>query len=161
MIDQPQVSIRAATATDQAVIYTLVLQNNLNPFDLHWSSFRVAVSENHEVVGCGQIKQHGSLQELASLVVAKKWQGRGISHLLMDDLLEQAGRPLWLMCESPLISYYQKLGFGEVKGFDALPGYFQGISMVTRLSMNVVFFLRGTYLAFMVMRTLRPAKRID
>ena len=153
------IKIRSATAADQATILSLVLENNLNPFELHWSSFRVAVTGDDRVVGCGQIKQHGKVQELASLVVAKEWQGKGLSNLLMADLLDRAGRPLWLMCESPLVAYYLPLGFEEVKRVQHLPAYFQGIYWTAQFSINVVLALRGTYLAFMVLEAESPGTR--
>ena len=143
---------QSAQSADQPLIRKLVHENNLNPLDLAWHSFSVAVDEQDHVVGCGQIKQHGSLQELASLVVAKDCQGKGVSNLLMDDLLQRANRPLWLMCESPLTAYYERTGFREVNMPSLLPLYFQNIYWFLRLSMGMVFFLRGTYVAFMVLR---------
>ncbi len=65
----------------------MIKRNNFNPFGLALENFTVATDPQDKLMGCGQIKHHGELQELASLVVADEYQGRGISTLLMDALL--------------------------------------------------------------------------
>ena len=97
------ITLRPAIASDRPLIWKLILQNNLNIWGLRWENFIVAVDEEDQFVGCGQVKRHGSVEELASLIVVDEWQGRGISRLLMDALLERAKRPVWLMCESSLV----------------------------------------------------------
>ena len=145
------VTLRPALAADHSLIRKLILQNNLNPLGLEWESFTVAADEQNQLVGCGQIKRHGEVEELASLVVVDEWQGRGISKLLMDALIERGMRPLWLMCESPLTNFYKKFGFEEVKNPTNLPGYFRNMYWFTRLPLGMIFLMRGTYVAFMVL----------
>ncbi|MFT5208699.1 MAG: amino-acid N-acetyltransferase [Flavobacterium sp.] len=146
-----QITLRPAVAGEQLPIYKLVLQNNLNPFGLSWQNFIVAVNKQNQLMGCGQIKQHDGIEELASLIVVKKWQGSGVSAILMDALLKQSSRPLWLMCESPLRSYYNKFDFVEVKEVASLPYFFRAIDSFSRYALGFVFLFRGTYVAFMVL----------
>ena len=145
------VSLRPATRADQWDIYRLIVSNNLNPLDLDWRRFTVAVDQTDRVVGCGQIRRHGVLDELASLAVAKAWQGRGVSRLLMQNLLERGRRPLWLVCESHLLALYARYGFAEVTAPEALPGYFRMSYWPMRLTLGAMLTMRGTYIAYMVL----------
>ena len=146
------ISLRDATADDEAIIRGLILRNNLNPFDIDWRSFIVAEDAQQNFVGCGQIRRHGGIEELASLMVKDEWQGQGIASLLMEALLGRSDRPLWLMCESTLTGYYKQFGFEEVINPLELPPYFQGVYWFSRVPMGLIFFIRGTHLAFMVLR---------
>ena len=148
MID---ITLRPALAAELPRITQLILKNNLNPLGLDWQSFTVAANQENQLVGCGQIKKHAGLEELASLVVVDEWQGRGISKLLMDALIEQGKRPLWLMCESPLTRFYQQYDFVEVTNPAKLPSYFQSVYWISRVPLGLVFLLRGSYVAFMVL----------
>ena len=143
------ITLRSAIASDRSMIWKLILQNNLNIWDLRWQNFLVAVDNEGRFVGCGQIKRHGDTEELASLVVIEEWQGRGVSKILMDALMECAGRPLWLMCESSLIQYYRKFGFEEISEVSNLPPYFRNLFWATRLPSAAMSLIRGTYVAFM------------
>ena len=145
------VTLRPALAAEQSRITQLILQKNLNPFGLDWESFTVAANRENQLVGCGQIKRHGEVEELASLVVVDEWQGRGISKLLMDALMERGKRPLWLMCESHLTPFYKRYGFEEVLNPADLPSYFRNMYWVTRVPLGMVFLIRGTYVAFLVL----------
>jgi N-acetylglutamate synthase-like GNAT family acetyltransferase len=145
------ISLRPAVAADQRSITKLIMQNQLNGFGIGWQNFTVAVDDSNQFVGCGQIKQHGDVHELASLAVVDEWQGLGVSNSLMGDLLERGTRPLWLMCESPLKSYYAKYGFSEIAAPEKLPSYFRNMYWTTRLALGLVFWVRGTYVAFMVL----------
>ncbi len=146
------VNLRRASAADQWHIVSLILANNLNIIDLDWRNFTVAEDADGRFIGCGQVRRHGDIEELASLAVVQKWQGRGVSKLLMNALLERAGRPLWLMCESPLTDYYRRFGFEEVTDPAQLPAWFAGIFWASRIPFGLLFALRRTYLAFMVRR---------
>jgi N-acetylglutamate synthase-like GNAT family acetyltransferase len=145
------IELRSATPADQRSITRLIFQNQLNGLGIGWKSFTVAENEHGEFLGCGQIKQHGDIDELASLVVEGKWQGHGVSNVLMDALMKRGRRPLWLMCESPLTTFYTRYHFREVKKPDQLPSYFRTIYWLARLALGAVFFMRGTYVAFMVL----------
>jgi N-acetylglutamate synthase-like GNAT family acetyltransferase len=141
--------LRSPKPTEYLVIRSLIAKNNLNPFGLDWDSFIVAADEDNKLVGCGQIKCHDNLKELASLVVSDDWQGRGVSTLLMEGLLARADRPLWLMCESSLTEFYERYGFRELLNPNDLPDYFKRVHWGSRIAFGLVFFLRGTHLAVM------------
>jgi N-acetylglutamate synthase-like GNAT family acetyltransferase len=143
--------LRSARVADQWQITRLILRHQLNVLGIGWENFTVAVDEHDQFVGCGQIKSHGEVDELASLVVVDEWQGKGVAKLLMDELIARSRRPLWLMCESPLTPYYTGFGFREVQQAAKLPNYFQSIYWATRLALGLVFLARGTYVAFMVL----------
>ena len=145
------ITLRAVIAADRPLIRRLIFQNNLNPWGLEWQSFIVAADDDNQLVGCGQIKRHGDLEELATIVVVKEWQGRGVSRILLNALMERGKRPLWLMCESSLTDYYNKFGFEEVEDPANLPLYFRNLYWVTRVTFGIVFLIRGTNVAFMVL----------
>jgi N-acetylglutamate synthase-like GNAT family acetyltransferase len=145
-------TLRSALPQEQMLIGRLILENNLNPFGMNWKNFIVAADEKNQLLGFGQIKKHGGVEELASLVVRQEHQGKGISRLLMDSLIESGTRPLWLMCESTLTAYYSAFGFEEVKGHSKLPGYFRTVDWFSRYPLSLVLLFRSTYVAFMVLR---------
>lgn len=148
-----KITLRPAVADEQWTINRLVLQNNLNPFGINWQNFIVAADDQDQLVGCGQIKQHDGIEELASLMVVKTWQDSGVSAILMDALLKQSSRPLWLMCESPLTPLYKKFGFVEVKEAANLPMFFRTVDSFSKYALGLVFLFRGTYVAFMVLNS--------
>jgi amino-acid N-acetyltransferase len=147
--DSQSIYLRAANASDQAHITRLVRKNNLNPFGLAWHNFTIAIDEHEQFIGCGQLKEHDGIDELASLVVIDEAQGRGVSNILMKALLQGGKRPLWLMCESPLTVFYNKFGFEEITDPGHLPDYLRNMYWFTRVSFGLVFWLRGTHVAFM------------
>ncbi len=153
-MDSPAADIllRPATAADQLSIYNLVLRHRLNPVDLDWRRFTVAQDTTGRLIGCGQIRRHGEVDELASLVVAPDQQGRGVSRLLMQALLAQGRRPLWLVCESHLRALYQRYGFTEARKPEALPLYFRAGYWPLRLTVGPLLAVQGRYVAYMVLQ---------
>jgi amino-acid N-acetyltransferase len=127
-------TIRPANPDNLSVIKTLVHNARLNPTGLKWQRFVVAENDFGEVIGCGQIKPHndGSF-ELASLVVAEKYRGRGIARSLVTHLTANHAGNLYLMCRSSLGGFYQKLGFTPVSVPD-MPPYFRRINRLASLA---------------------------
>jgi amino-acid N-acetyltransferase len=144
------ITLRPALSEEMPVICALIFENNLNPFGLILKNFIVAADEKNQLIGCGQIKQHADVEELASLVVVKEWQGWGVSNLLMEALIKRGHRTLWLMCESPVVPYYKKFGFNDVTNPADLPASLRNIYWFSRFPMGFIFLVRGSYLAFMV-----------
>lgn len=97
----------------------------LNPLGLDWRRFFVAVDESGEVVACVQEKPHGRVRELASLVVAPDRRGEGIGREMVAYLQRQTTPPLWLVCRSTLVPFYQHCGFEEVDERSEMPIYFR------------------------------------
>lgn len=124
--------IRPATSSDQAAISAIVRAANINPLGLDWRRFLVA-EENGEVVGIGQIKPHrdGSL-ELASIAVIPSRQREGIANRLITTLLDGQTEPIYLMCQQPLETFYQRFGFARITPA-AMPPYFRRIAELAGL----------------------------
>lgn len=76
----------------------------------------------NEIVGSAALmKEHEGVYELAKMAVTRKWQGKGISRLLIEKCLEKAKewkvKKITLFSNSQLqtaISLYEKYGFHHV-----------------------------------------------
>ena len=120
--------LRPALAQDAAVIRRLVLGAQLNPFGLYWPRFVVAEDQQGQVIGCAQVKLHGDVSELASLVIEAEWRSRGVARALIEHWLaasDPAGG-LYLMCRSGLGPFYQRFGFVALRPAQ-MPAYFRRI----------------------------------
>ena len=126
-------TLRPARETESAQIKDLIHFVGINPMDLDWRRFVVAVNERDEMIGCGQLKPHGEeVIELASLAVDPEHQGKGIARSIIEYLLKDSPRPLYLMCESRLGPLYKKFGFRPIP-YEDMPRYFQRISKLAGL----------------------------
>jgi N-acetylglutamate synthase-like GNAT family acetyltransferase len=126
-------TIRPARETESAQIKALIHLVGINPMDLDWKRFIVAVNDQDEMIGCGQLKPHGTdVLELASLAVYPEHQGQGVGRALIESLLKGSPRPLYLMCESSVGRLYEKFGFREIP-YEEMPRYFQRISKLAGL----------------------------
>ena len=126
-------NIRPARETESAQIRDLIHLVGINPLGLDWKRFVVAVNEQDEILGCGQLKPHGpEVLELASLAVYPEQQRKGIARLIIEHLLKGSPRPLYLMCESGLGPLYERFGFRPIP-YEEMPRYFQRISKLAGL----------------------------
>ena len=126
-------SLRPAREAESAQIKDLIHFVGINPLDLDWKRFVVAVNDRYEMIGCGQLKPHGKeIVELASLAVYPAYRGMGVARELIEYLLKDSPRPLYLMCESSLGPLYEKFGFRGIS-FEEMPRYFQRISKLAGL----------------------------
>ncbi len=128
------VRMRPALREDAPGIRSLIFRVRINPMSLDWEHFVVAVDEEGRLVGCGQVKRHkdGS-RELASIAVEEVWRQRGIASGLVADLQDRHGPPLWLTCQSSLVTLYQRFGFDEVSDPEMLPRYFRKVLRLVRM----------------------------
>lgn len=127
------VTIRPAREEESAQIRDLIHLVGINPMGLDWKRFVVAVNDHDEMLGCGQLKPHGSdILELASLAVYPGHQGKGVARAIIEHLLKDSPRPLYLMCESGLGPMYEKFGFRPIS-YEEMPRYFQRISKLAGL----------------------------
>lgn len=119
--------LRQAVENDAPRIRNLIHRVGINPLGLDWRRFLVAETDDGMFIGCGQLKPHadGSL-EMASLAVEEKYRGRGVSRAIIERLLAESPRPLYLMCRPELGSLYEKFGFQAVDS-SALSPYFRRI----------------------------------
>jgi N-acetylglutamate synthase-like GNAT family acetyltransferase len=119
--------IRPALETESKQINDLIHLVGINPSGLDWKRFVVAVDEEGKVLSCGQLKPHTEgIVELASIATLPEHRGRGLAHAVMDDLLQKAPRPLYLMCIAHNGPMYEKLGFHTIS-VDEMPKYFRRI----------------------------------
>ena len=126
----PEFYLRPAQASDDAVIRSRVNGEHLNPMGLVWSHFVVAISSAGEVIGCGQIKPHGDgSHELASIVVARRWRGKGVARAIIEHLIEAHPGTLYLTAHAKLGPLYEKFGF-RVVAPDEMTPYFRKLSRV-------------------------------
>lgn len=121
-------TLRPARESESGVIKDLIHLTGINPMGLDWRRFVVAVDDQEQVLGIGQIKPHGTdVLELASLAVYPEYRGLGVARAIIEHLLKESPRPLYLMCESSLGPLYEKFGFHALT-YEEMPRYFQRIS---------------------------------
>jgi len=120
-------SIRPALESESTQIKDLINLVGINPTGLDWKRFVVAVNDSGQVFGCGQIKPHGKdIRELASIAVSPEHRGEGIARDVIEMLLRENPRPLYLMCISHNGPMYEKFGFQVILD-KQMPRYFARI----------------------------------
>ena len=127
-------TLRPARETESRAIKDLIYHVGINPMGVDWKRFVVAVNAQDQVIGIGQLKPHGKdILELASIAVYPEYQGQGIARAIIEHLLKDSPRPLYLMCESKNSALYEKFGFHEIS-YKEMPRYFQRISKLDGLA---------------------------
>jgi N-acetylglutamate synthase-like GNAT family acetyltransferase len=127
------IRIRPAYEAEAGQIQDLIHLVGINLMGLDWKRFVVAANDQDEMIGCGQIKPHGQdILELASIAVYPEHQGKGVARAIIEQLLKDSPRPLYLMCESALGALYEKFGFRAIS-YEEMPRYFQRISKLAGL----------------------------
>ena len=120
-------TIRPALESESAQIKELINVVGINPTGLDWKRFIVAVDDNGQVISCGQLKPHGTdVLELASIGTLPEYRGQGLARAVIDELLRNSPRPLYLMCIAHNGPMYEKFGVRVLEGKD-MPRYFQRI----------------------------------
>jgi N-acetylglutamate synthase-like GNAT family acetyltransferase len=119
------IRIRPATAADLKTITAIIRAAQINPMDLKWPNFALAVDEaSGAVVGTGQIKRHsdGSF-ELASIATIPSHQRQGIAHQIIQYLVAQHAGPLYLTCVDTMGPFYEPFGFRELAEAEFTPHF--------------------------------------
>jgi N-acetylglutamate synthase-like GNAT family acetyltransferase len=99
---------------------------------LDWHRFVLAVTQNGEVIGCGQIKPHGDgTRELASIAVIPAWRERGVARSIIEHLVTLDSGPLYLTCRAHLGPLYEKYGFHSLR-MEEMPPYFRRVARLAR-----------------------------
>lgn len=125
--------IRPATEADFPSIRRLIHEVQINPMGLDWRRFVLAVSRPGEMLGCGQLKQHGDGSvELASIAVKSPYRKQGVASAIIEHLLAGAPRPIHLTCRSRLGPFYEKWGF-RVVGRNEMTPYFRRLSRLVNM----------------------------
>jgi predicted acetyltransferase len=75
-----------------------------------------------------------SVRRFSSWLIAvyPEHQGRGVARAIIEHLLRDSPRPLYLMCQSSLEPFYEKFGFRGIS-YEEMPRYFQRISKLAGL----------------------------
>ncbi len=119
--------VRPALESESTQIKDLINLVGINPSGLDWKRFIVAVNAEGQVIGCGQIKPHGGdIRELASIAVVPDFRGRGIARAVIEILLRESPKPLYLMCIAHNGPMYEKFGF-QIIPVSQMPRYFSRI----------------------------------
>jgi amino-acid N-acetyltransferase len=72
------------------------------------------------IVACGRIDRGDQHAELYDLYVIPAWRGQGVGRVLVEHLMEQATRPLYLACLPTAVGFYRRFGFVPI-GSETLP----------------------------------------
>lgn len=133
MTGDSMIKIRPARESEAGTIRELIHLVGINPMGLDWRRFVLAVNDREELIGCGQLKPHGQeILELASIAVYPEHRGKGAARAVIEYLLKDSPRPLYLMCESAMGSLYEKFGFRPISQ-EEMPRYFQRVSRLAGL----------------------------
>jgi N-acetylglutamate synthase-like GNAT family acetyltransferase len=126
--------IRPALESESVQIKELIDLVGINPSGLDWKRFIVAVNEAGQVISCGQLKPHSEgIVELASIATRPEYRKQGLARAIMENLLQKAPRPLYLMCMAHNGPMYEKLGFQAIVEKD-MPKYFRRIKKLFDVS---------------------------
>lgn len=114
MAIEDAITIRPATGRDQVAITTLVRSERLNPHQLEWPNFVVAVDQRG-LVGAVQLRKHrdGS-RELGSLVVRKEARRQRIASRLIDALIAGASERILMITARAYAARYRRWGFRPI-----------------------------------------------
>ncbi len=128
--------LRPAQVSDARRIRQIIHLVQINPLALDWRRFIMAVDEQDQVIGCGQVKPHrdGS-RELASIAVLPEWRGQKIARAIIEHLLRENPGPLYLTCRASLGGFYEKFGFRTLQ-IDEMPPYFRRLSRLANLMLR-------------------------
>lgn len=122
-----QYTLRPALESESGQIKDLIKLVGINPTGLDWKRFIVAVNDQGQVIACGQIKPHGGdIRELASIAVQPEFREQGLARAVIEMLLRENPKPLYLMCISHNGPMYEKFGF-QVIAAEKMPRYFSRI----------------------------------
>lgn len=125
-------TLRPAHETESRQIKDLIHLVGNNPMDLNWKRFVVAVNAEERIIGAGQIKPHGKeILELASISVHPEFRGQGIARAVIEYLLNDSPRPLYLTCLSKMEPLYQKFSFVSLP-YEEMPRYYQRLSKLAK-----------------------------
>jgi len=128
------ITVRPAAAADQKTIKDIIRAVQINPMDLKWQNFVLAVDEDGgAIVGTAQIKRHGDgSHELASIATIPDYRRRGIAHQLINHLIAQHQDVLYLTCLDTMGSFYEQFGFRQITLAEMTP-YFRRLLRVAAM----------------------------
>ncbi len=136
-------SLRPAVEADFPEIKAFIRQVRINPTGLDWRRFTVAVDGpaqsqgSGQLIACAQLKPvPDGLTELASLAVRPAYRHQGIARALIEHLLANAPRPVYLTCRSSLGELYEKFGFRALEANET-PQYYRRLQRLAGIFMEL------------------------
>lgn len=109
-----QLTVRKAGVPDETAIKALVLSERMNPNNLDYGNFMVAV-QGERVVGAAQIRCHADgTRELGSLMIAPEHRGGTIAFALVDALLQSETRTVFAITGQALARNAAHWGFTTI-----------------------------------------------
>jgi N-acetylglutamate synthase-like GNAT family acetyltransferase len=87
---------------------------------LDWQRYWV-LDRQGVIVGCGRIEDYGIHGELYDLVIDRSLRRQGLGQFLVEQLVQDCRRPLYLASLPGAIAFYQQLGFVIVDGRELRP----------------------------------------
>ncbi|MBU8865362.1 amino-acid N-acetyltransferase [Paenarthrobacter aromaticivorans] len=85
--------------------------------------FRIAESQDGDVIGCGALHvMWEDLAEIRTLAAADAWRGRGVGHVLVEDLLEKAKElgVSRVFCLTFEVDFFKRHGFDVMEDQSAV-----------------------------------------
>ncbi len=111
-------TIRPATSEDAETIKQIVQSNPLDPNAIDWRSFlvlEVIEDGKRTIASIGMVHPEGDagkqVQELDSVATVPEYRRRGYAEAVVRALIARTAAPIYLLAETDLIAYYQRLGF--------------------------------------------------
>lgn len=140
-------TIRPATEADAETIKRIVRSNPLDPNAIDWHYFLVleVVENGAPKIACiGMVRPEADVYEIDSVATLKEYRKRGYAEALVRALIERSPKPIYLLSETKLIPYYERLGFRVFGREDAPPVMTEQMDMVNRyFSGSVVYSVMG------------------
>lgn len=106
--------IRPATAADAETIKRMVRSAPLNPNAIDWHYFlvlEIIEAGVKKIVSIGMVHPEGDIQEIDSIVTLPEYRRRGYAQAIVRALIASTPGALYLLAETALVPYYEKLGF--------------------------------------------------
>ncbi|MBE9182728.1 GNAT family N-acetyltransferase [Oculatella sp. LEGE 06141] len=130
-----QVLLLLALYAAGMVLLWLIVLFSIAWFSNDWSKYWVVECNGH-LVACAKLCRYKTHSAIYNVFVADRWRKQGIGSCLMQQLIQEATRPLYLACFTRTISFYQQLGFSQVPPKDLSPLLRYELGLSSRL--NVV-----------------------
>lgn len=80
--------------------------------------------DNDKIIGCVRIRKIGGYLKLASIIVLPECRKMGIGRNLVQKILNEANKPVYIICSHENEGFYRKIGFAPIK-MDTIPEIFR------------------------------------
>jgi N-acetylglutamate synthase-like GNAT family acetyltransferase len=135
------ITVRQASAADEATITAMVRKARLNPRNLQWQRFVVAEHDGR-IVGIAQLRLHDDgAAELASLVVEPALRRQGIASRLIDALLVDTQAEVYTLIDQRFVNHFNRWKFTVIDP-RSLPSSVLRVYRVGRVVTTVASVLR-------------------